>query len=769
MSKARMLRLISDQVLSGRVPRFSVVRAEEWVSNREAELDRIRRSLPEVAQVAVRSSAADEDGPSHTNAGKYTSVLDVGLTDDQSLTAALDRVVGDMSRRSSCSTGHSVIVQKMVTDAAITGVATTIDITTGAPYLVLSYEFSGPTDSITSGSTNPAFAALHDWRRTDRAPDGLTAVLEVAQEISRLLGDREFEMEFVVDRTDAVNVLQVRDLPPTHGSTGAVSSAVRRKSSALRRVTRSAPLCLSDMADWNPAEMIGESPRPLAYSLYREFITRHTWRRARRALGYHDPVGRELMCRVGARPFIDVAASLASLVPATVPGALRSTLVRTGVERVRSSPEIHDSIEFTASVSTAGFATVRALSEVFGDALRPADRGVVREHLRSLTNSLVSTAGMRDMSALGDRMARFEHHATLTRSGRQPGAWLRSAAFQQLSRVLPAEFAVAARHGFIAQSLVNDIHRMGVLDDDGLDRFRSSLRTVTADLLDACAAARLNPSGRDAFRTRFGHLRAGTYDIRSLSYADHHEFPLGAPPPPPTPTFALSQREAAGLVSLLRSSDLLIPTAGLLRYIRQAIRLREFTKFVYSKFVSVTLEAIAAWSGEMGLSREDVSFLPLRTVLRAVGDPSLDRSRLTGELARRREHHQREAQVITPSVIRTPEDLTLVVERETRPTFITDQVVRSAVKVISDLDRPGTDVRGSIVCAERADPGYDWLLAAGVRGIITRFGGPNSHLAVRCAELRLPAAIGCGKAVYQLVVRHGEVELDCSSRQIRTI
>ncbi|MEV8440905.1 PEP/pyruvate-binding domain-containing protein [Actinosynnema sp. NPDC051121] len=768
MSKAAMLRLISDEVVAGRVPPFRVVRAEEWLSDREGELDRIRRSLPEVARVAVRSSAADEDGPSHTNAGKYLSVLGVGLGDDKSLAAALDRVVADMARKSSHSTGHSVIVQSMVTDAAITGVATTIDITTGAPYLVLSYEFDGPTDSITSGSTNPTFVALHDWRGSDSAPDGLTAVLRVAQEVSRFLDGREFDMEFVVDRTGTVNILQVRGLPPIHDST-ATTSSVRRKSAVLRRVTHSTPLCLSDMADWNPAEMIGESPRPLAYSLYRDFITRRTWRSARRALGYHDPVGRELMCRVGARPFIDVAASLASLVPATVPPTLRNTLVRAGVERVRSSPETHDSVEFTASVSTAGLATARTLTEVFGDALRPADRNVVREHLRWLTNNLVSTTGLRAMSTLADRLARLEHHAALTRPGREPGSWLRSAAFQELSQTLPVDFAVAARHGFIARSLVDEVRRAGGLTDDRLDEFRSSLRTITAEFLEAGAAARRSSSGRDAFRARFGHLRAGTYDIRSLPYSAHPDLAEGGPPLPATPSFDLSRREASDLTTLLRSSDLLIPAAGLLDYLRQAIRLREFAKFVYSKFVSVTLEAIASWSGSMGLSREDASFLPLRIVLRAVRDAGFDRHWLADELVRRREHHRREARVITPSVIRAPEDLTLVVERATRPTFITDQVVRSTVRVISDLHRPGAGVSGTIVCAERADPGYDWLLAAGVRGIITRFGGPNSHLAVRCAELRLPAAIGCGKVLYQIVTRHGEVELDCSSRHIRTI
>ena len=38
------------------------------------------------------------------------------------------------------------------------------------------------------------------------------------------------------------------------------------------------------MADWNPAEMIGTKPNPLAISLYSELITNETWAVQRKKL-----------------------------------------------------------------------------------------------------------------------------------------------------------------------------------------------------------------------------------------------------------------------------------------------------------------------------------------------------------------------------------------------------------------------------------------------------------------------------------------------------
>ena len=39
------------------------------------------------------------------------------------------------------------------------------------------------------------------------------------------------------------------------------------------------------MSDWNPAEMIGLKPKPLALSLYKELITDLVWAESRKSYG----------------------------------------------------------------------------------------------------------------------------------------------------------------------------------------------------------------------------------------------------------------------------------------------------------------------------------------------------------------------------------------------------------------------------------------------------------------------------------------------------
>ena len=44
------------------------------------------------------------------------------------------------------------------------------------------------------------------------------------------------------------------------------------------------------------------------------------------------------------------------------------------------------------------------------------------------------------------------------------------------------------------------------------------------------------------------------------------------------------------------------------------------------------------------------------------------------------------------------------------------------------------NLNNSIVLIDRADPGYDFLFSFNIKGLITKYGGPNSHMAIRCYE-----------------------------------
>ena len=97
-----------------------------------------------------------------------------------------------------------------------------------------------------------------------------------------------------------------------------------------------------------------------------------------------------------------------------------------------------------------------------------------------------------------------------------------------------------------------------------------------------------------------------------------------------------------------------------------------------------------------------------------------------------------------------------------QPNFVTSKKVSAPVLV---LESGGFDKQlgQSIIAIENADPGFDWILSQDIAGLVTKFGGANSHMAIRCAEFGLPAAIGCGERLFEQIKEAGHITLDCSS------
>ncbi len=177
-------------------------------------------------------------------------------------------------------------------------------------------------------------------------------------------------------------------------------------------------------------------------------------------------------------------------------------------------------------------------------------------------------------------------------------------------------------------------------------------------------------------------------------------------------------------------------------------------------------------AGDMlGFSREQMAFLSVANLRRAL--PLRDAElrpfwRDCIEANRRR--HEAARLVSLPSVIASEQDFAVIHHHTAQPNYVTCKTVHSRVVRLA----PGARVhpaslQGQIVAIESADPGYDWIFSADIRGLITCYGGAASHMAIRCAEFGIPAAIGCGPALFRQVNEAAEVLLDCESGHVMAL
>ena len=116
-------------------------------------------------------------------------------------------------------------------------------------------------------------------------------------------------------------------------------------------------------------------------------------------------------------------------------------------------------------------------------------------------------------------------------------------------------------------------------------------------------------------------------------------------------------------------------------------------------------------------------------------------------------------------MITNPDDVWAFKWPETDPNFITQKQVVAKVVTSDNRDL----LAGSLVCIPSADPGFDWLFSYPIAGLITAWGGVNSHMAIRASELGLPAVIGSGESLYRRWSSAKTLLLDCAGRRVEVL
>lgn len=221
-----------------------------------------------------------------------------------------------------------------------------------------------------------------------------------------------------------------------------------------------------------------------------------------------------------------------------------------------------------------------------------------------------------------------------------------------------------------------------------------------------------------------------------------------------------------------------------IEFLVSAIEGREHAKFVFSRNLSDALELIAAFGAERDLTREELSHVPIDEYIELpIDHPPADLdSWLDDRITDGRRRHAITRSVELPPLLFDEEDFRVFERPAREPNFVTNETVTADVIEIDreseniDLDSEGYglgsegyDLDGKLVLIPQADPSYDWLFGHDIAGLITKYGGSNSHMAVRAAEFSLPAAIGVGENRYEQLRRADVIECNCDGRYLEVL
>lgn len=767
--------------LRGRVNKSSILplvyfSRSQWEGNSKACINEVLEQL-DVTELVVRSSAQNEDGFEEVNAGRYMSVLNVSA-ERHSIHSAIKQVFNSYSGAS----GHDeVLIQPMLQEVVASGVVFTRTLGSGAPYYVINYTENGDTTSVTSGAeaqhkvwTVFRHSPEQYWLKL---PDFIQKLLAAVQEIENVVSYDALDIEFAVDKNGHLYTLQARPVYINEDTQDRENDKTLKQSlQSIEKYLKEQYLpaghvgcqtIWSVMTDWNPAEILGVKPLPLAFDLYRYIVTDEVWSIQRKEVGYRDVGVWPLIRSFAGQAYVDVRASLNSFVPGILPDKIADSMVNYALAQLNQHTELHDKVEFKLLPTCLDFDFLRWKDEYLKrEILNAEEIKELESALKDVTTTIINRVqdDLIGVKELDREVSKYVNTHLST-----PDKVRHLLDVCKHKGTLP--FAHLARAGFVAASFLQTLVTSGLLSNSRHVELLRSIKTVSTKM---ASDAWLVKNGRltfDEFVACYGHLRPGTYDVSSPTYASQPSIYLkplvDSSVPVREMVFSWTEKEASDIENKLKDIGFSLDIDELYEFLSAAISGREDAKFIFSKVLSKAISLISQYSKELNVPEELEEFIGLEGIISAdviMWGRENQVGHIIDNAKRRKELYAITGQLQLPPVVRNCLDLYCFELPETEPNYITLNGCRGELVRLDAGEINYSDLYGKIVAIANADPGYDFLFSIGIKGLITAYGGPNSHMAIRAAEFGLPAIIGVGNSVFSTLRSGIFIELDCQKR-----
>ena len=752
---------------------FSV---DDWIQRKTGILEKIKQTFSGKPLI-IRSSSAQEDNWHTSNAGGFESILNVDGHDVDQVKDSIGTVINSFG--TARNGNDQILVQEFLSKVKSSGVVFSCDLETGAPYYRFNFDDkTQSTESVTAGTHNDLRTVVLSRFQTQSlaevAPE-MEPVLRAVQELEQLLNFEKLDVEFAVAPSGLVHIFQVRPIVVDHDSHNVDQPELLRQleSAADFFTTKQivspfmlgSRTILANMPDWNPAEIIGTHPKPLAFSLYRHLITNDIWATQRAEAGYRDVRPSPLISSLCGQPYVDTRASINSFVPANLPADCAARIVEAYIEILSSNPSWHDKLEFEVvfTIWTPGFKSA-AEERLLPHGVFQSDICMLEAALKDITRTALARLPSEPGPMNELRVRRNE----IIKSELPLGDKI-TMLIDDCKRFGTLPFAHAARAGFVAISLLKAFIASGSLTEERRDQFLKSIDTVSGLFTKDKEKAGDDPAAWQGLINEYGHLRMGTYEISNEAYWERPEYYLRATPEAVAPDsrsndFYFTKSELAAFSDALEEMDANISPEQLTKYLGDAIVAREYVKFEFTRNLSLALDYCVALGKEFGVSRQAMSFVTYEDLFQ-VNLNVLDSAQLVRLLEMRAAQYATSRVIELPSLISRKTDIFCFERFASQPNFVGVARVEGETRCVSE--RIAENLKGVIVLIPQADPGYDWLFAFEIQGLITKYGGANSHMAIRAAETGLPAAIGVGEKLYEELSNASRIELDCGNQIVR--
>lgn len=746
------------------VPKFLYFSYRDYKKNQNLVLKNIQKKLKN--KIIIRSASFDEDGE-YSNAGKYLSISNIKITN---LTEIINGIEKVFKSYGNYKHNKFILVQEYIQNAESVGVIFTADPKNGSPFRTINFNESNSTDLITSGKSNGQI--IYFFKNIPLSKFNISKKIKninnIIQKLERKFSNTFLDIEFIVYQKK-IYILQVRKLKTYSNRKINFEKSLRDLQKKILKMTCENSHLIgkkryfSTMTDWNPAEIIGLKPKPLALSLYQTLITDEIWSESRASLGYKNIKKIPLLYSFLGTPYIDLRTDINSFLIADLSNEIQKKLVRFYLRKFKQKPYFYyDKIESQLVLNCISLDTKKYENIIQKSSLTKKELNIVIKKYKELTISLIFR--------LNENIKKYNHGKFLFKKikANQNSTINKIYQLHNICKnygTLP--FANLARMAFVAIEFLNSFVSLKIISKDEKKIFLETIKSVSFEMSKDLSKSKF------LFLKKYGHLRPNTYEISNQCYNDNYKkyfqnFQKLAKRPK---KFKFRTEQINKINYHLKTKNFKnIDAKLIINFIENSIYQREKSKLFFTEIINEIFNQLKILFRRIKLNENDLQYLNIYKILELYEQFDHDDivKDLKNNINRNIKKYVFNQNFSLPNVILDKNDIYIYHEKLASPTFITDKEVLSEFINLKKIKK-NLNLNNKIICIENADPGYDFIFSYKIKGLITAFGGPNSHMSIRCNEFSVPAVIGIGEKKFQQLLKKNKLYINCKKKILNSL
>lgn len=765
-SKVNALNLIRKKLSFINIPKYIFFTKKDFEKNKRYYLQKINKTFKK--NIIIRSSSLDEDNHKTSNAGKFDSII-IKEKKINNLEKAIFKIIKKFKNKD-----DQILVQSFISEPDVSGVIFTKDINTNSNYYQIQYDISKRSDLVTSGKKNPSLKTLMVFKGSKKIPLSFKRLINICRYLENLFNNDRLDIEFCIKK-NRLFVLQCR---PLLGVTKKFDIDKHQKilinlkkkfekiNLKIHNISGKTTV-LSNMADWNPAEMIGCKPGKLSISLYSELITNSTWSLQRLNYGYKDVMPNRLMIDMAGAPYIDLRTDLNSFIPKKLSSNISNKLVDNAINTLKKYPAFHDKIEFKIIDTCYNF----SLEKKKFNFLTNKEKKIYIENLKELTNDILNPKNEvleKEIKHNNKLLKKINIIKNTNLSPIQKIFYY----IHDCKKYGALPFAGIARCAFISKSIIDSLLSEKLLHAEDVKNFNMSIKTVSKKINNDYVRS-LKTKNFKSFVLNYGHLRPSMYSILNKNYKDNHKNyfsqNISIYDKKITPKFNLSKKKKIEINKFFKKKGIIISFEEFIVFAKKAIEYRELSKLIFSKSIDEIFINLKKLAKEINIDIKNFEHLDIDLIKKSFNNLNQEKLKdiIESDIKKNKEYYQYTKNIKMPDVITNSLDFEYFNELSSEENYITEKDILSELVFLNKISN-FEKLRNKIVLIESADPGYDFIFSYNIKGLITKYGGQNSHMAIRCNELNLPAIIGIGEKIYSSFDNVNKIYIDCKNKKFET-